>query len=141
MVRSIPSPDPLLSYSTLHRAEGEVRRVRTVQALREAVVSAGRAGRQVGLHAGGNAFHDQALGHDLTLVLDTPRRLTVEDETLVGDARAPWGEAVPRALAQGLLTPGVPTATTATLGGSLASDTISRFTPTAGKESAGVRWL
>lgn len=128
----------LESYGRTRSAEATLRRVGSVNELKKLLRDELPAGVQVTVHAGGNALDGQAVTDAVALVLDGDdfRRIEVDtaSETVtVGAARA-WGDIVEATVARGWMPFAVPSASRITAGGSLASHSISRFSPAYRKE-------
>lgn len=129
----------LRSYTNLHEASPEVARPRSEEEVAELLVRAGRTGRRAVFRAAGGSLHDQALSDDLVLDLDAlPAEIEARGTQLLGTAMATCGEALEAALHAGRLPPVLPTASRLTLGGSLASNALSRFSASYGRMSTTV---
>jgi decaprenylphospho-beta-D-ribofuranose 2-oxidase len=105
--------------------------------LREATA----AGERITLRAGGTSFDEQALGSNVVISMLDMKGIAVDPKAhrvQVG-AGVTWGEIFEETLRFGLLPPIVVTTRRATAGGTLASHSISRFTPALGREGHHVR--
>ena len=113
--------------------------VRTLEQARAAV----RSGRRITLRGGALAFDRQALGQDLVLALDGFDELRLDHDAaqLSVGASATWGQVIGMLDGTGLLPPIVVSASTTTIGGTISSNSISRFSPVFGNEGRSVRSL
>ena len=125
-------------YGRTRRAEALAVPVDSLAALSGALGAAAAAGTKVTVRAGGNALDGQSITDAVALVLDGGdfKRLTVDTvrETVTVGAACTWGEIVEATVALGWIPCAVPSASSITAGGSLASHSISRFSPAYGKE-------
>jgi FAD/FMN-containing dehydrogenase len=131
----------LQSYGRLDRVEAEVWEPADVPALARMLARAIADGRKVTLRAGGHSFHDQALNDDLVISLAALNRIIdidVAARTICVEAGARWGDILDAALAHDLVPYVVVTTSEATAGGTLATDGISRHSPSYGAESVHV---
>ncbi len=101
------------------------------QVLREALAK----GRKVSIRGGGMAFDTHALNEDLVVQLEGFDRIgEVRDGKIVVEANARWDAILERTKAAGYLPYVMVSTERATAGGTLATDALSRFSPTCGKE-------
>ncbi len=131
----------LTSYDQLHSAEPEVWAPDSVAALASMLQRAQREGRRVTLRGGGHAFHDQALNDDLVISLgklDRILEVDAEAQTITVEAGARWGDIVAAALAHDLVPYVVVSTSHTSAGGTMASDGISRHSPSYGSESVHI---
>ena len=115
----------------------------SVPALRAALEHARREGWTVTFRAGGFAFDGQALNRELVIFLTELRHIRVDAEAGCVDvgAGATWGEILKATLPHGLVPFVMVTGSGATAGGTLSSHSVSRFTPSVGREGRHVEWL
>lgn len=128
----------LESYGRTRGAEADLVRVESVAHLKEVLCDARFAGAKMTVRAGGNALDGQAVTDAVALVLegDDFNALTVDTakETVTVGAARTWGDIVEATVALGWIPCAVPSASRITAGGSLASHSISRFSPAYRKE-------
>lgn len=131
-----------VAYDGIHASRSEVWEVADLAALRAALTRLADAGRRATVRAAGLSLDAQALGNDVTL------RLAPEGFAEIGAVRtaggratvrlgamARWGDVFDAILPRGYLTPNVVTGSEITVGGSLSSDCLSRFSGAWGKEA------
>lgn len=135
------SRELLRSYSRLDSACAEVKRPGTVAELAALLIDARDAGRRVTFRAGGMSLHDQSLNDDMIISLerfDEIGPVDVPGQTITVGAGARWGDIVKATLTHDLVPYVVVTSKRCTAGGTLASDGISRYSPSYGSESVHV---
>lgn len=104
-------------------------------------------GRRVTFRAGGHSFDTQALGNDVVVTLDGAAFRAIGDVQrdsnggffIKTGASATWCDVVKRVSCQGLMPPSLVTAGSATVGGTLSADCLSRMSAIVGKEGQHVR--
>jgi decaprenylphospho-beta-D-ribofuranose 2-oxidase len=111
--------------------------------LRELLRQAVAARARFTFRAAGNSFDAQALNGDLVISLERFRGITVDvdQRTVRVGAAAAWGDILRETSRHALVPPILVTTQLATAGGTLSSDSISRFTPTLGREGRHIRSL
>ena len=109
--------------------------------LRQALEYANQKGWSVTFRTGGRAFDTQSLNTDLVILLTNFAGVTVdqEAETVTAGAGAPWGEVLAKSVKIGMVPHVMVTTRTASVGGTLASNSLSRFSPTLGREGRHVK--
>lgn len=134
-----------VAYDLVHRARTDLISVKDLDALRAALAALAGQGRRVTLRGAGLSLDAQALGRDVTLCLDPegfgeigPVRVSRGRATVRLGAMARWGDVYEAIAPQGYVTPNVVTGSAITVGGSLASDCLSRFSGAWGKEVEAV---
>lgn len=149
MRRHRPMPDrarpraALTSYSRMQSASAEVRRPRDVAALTGIFEEARRQGRRVVLRGAGLSFDGQSVDDDLAVSLEHFDALSVDaaGARFTAGPGVTWG-AVYRAInPAGLYVPAAVTTASATVGGTLAANSLSRFSPVFGKEGRAIASL
>jgi decaprenylphospho-beta-D-ribofuranose 2-oxidase len=131
----------LRSYSRLDSACAEVKRPADVAELAELLIAARDDGRRVTFRAGGMSLHDQSLNDDLVISLERFHEIgpiDVTRQTISVGAGARWGDIVAATLPHDLVPYVVVTSKRCTAGGTLASDGISRYSPSYGSESVHI---
>jgi FAD/FMN-containing dehydrogenase len=128
----------LHSYSRLDEAWAEVREPRTVEELGQILIEARDAGNKVTLRGSGLSLHDQSLNDELVLSMARFDSISVEGRRVTVGAAAKWADVVAKTMDQQKVPYVVPTGKSITCGGSLASDGISRYSPSFGSESVHV---
>jgi hypothetical protein len=138
----------LRSYSRLNQTCAAFEEPTTVNEIGQALIAARTDGRKVTLRASGLSLHDQSLNNDTVISLSAFNHIgAVTVETIAGTPRhtvevecgAKWKDVVLHALQSGFVPYVVPTGEEITCGGSLASDGISRYSPSYGTESRMVQ--
>jgi FAD/FMN-containing dehydrogenase len=133
------APSRFRSYDRLGEVRPEAMRAQSVATIQAAMEQAAADGRTLTFRGAGASFHDQSLSQDRLMVLDEmPRALRMNGTLLEADSRATVGDALSTALRNGALPPIIPTSRRITLGGCLASNVVSRFSPAYGKFSGSV---
>jgi decaprenylphospho-beta-D-ribofuranose 2-oxidase len=136
-------PRPNISYRTLSSYSGaKVRALvwapTTEQELRAALSYAEATGKSVTFRAGGMAFDTQSLNDHLVISLEALKSVHVDDDpktpTVTVGAGATWGEILKETKAKGLVPVVMVTTSKATAGGTLSSNSLSRFSATQGRE-------
>lgn len=134
-----------VAYDLVHRASSVLIEVKDLAALRAALARAVRGRHRVLVRAAGLSLDAQALGADVTLALDPegfgeigPVRVARGRATVRLGAMARWGDVFDVIAAQGYVTPNAVTGSGITVGGSLSSDCLSRFSGAWGKEVEAV---
>ncbi len=136
------------SYDQIHHAEARVYRPRgqvALAALLRAFSIAERA-HPITFRAGGQAIDGHAVNADVVILLDAagldhinePARDARGWHVTVG-AAATWGRVLAKTAEHGLLPYSVVTTSHATVGGTVASDCLSRCSPISGREGSHVR--
>ncbi|MCA9622192.1 MAG: FAD-binding oxidoreductase [Myxococcales bacterium] len=133
----------LVSYGRLDDCCVELWEPKTTAELAECLIEAGRRGVRVAFRASGLSLHDQSLGHDGEVVIsmaafDHIEPVDVEAQQVTVGAAATWGAVVDATIVHDLVPYVVPTSESITCGGSLATDGISRYSPSYGSESRHV---
>ena len=134
----------LKSYGRLDAADAEIWEPNDVPELAALLKRAIAEERRVTLRAAGNSFHDQALNEDVVISLLKLNRIIAIDEvrqTVVVEPAATWGDIVDAVSVHELVPYVVVTTTSATAGGTLSSDGISRHSPSYGSESVHVEYV
>ena len=105
-------------------------------------------GRHVTVRGGGQALYTQSLNDDLLFSLEHIHFRgvgdPVQDETgyhITTGAGAVWSDVITTVARVGLMPPSLVTAPSATVGGTLSSDCLSRMSPIVGKEGNQIRKL
>lgn len=129
----------LRSYAG-HTAQAELCIAADENDVRHALLRAKSAGRLVAFRAGGLSFDTQALSHDLSVSLERLTQIHVDKATatVTVGAGARWKDILARTSQEGLLPYVLVTTGEATAGGTLSSHSISRFSPTLGREGRHV---
>jgi FAD/FMN-containing dehydrogenase len=144
------STSPAIRDETLVSYGGDKVRTRVVTpvsrdelkaALQGAREDAKEHGRSVTFRAGGHAFDTQSLNGNLVISLDKFTEITVDEATatVTAGAGAQWGQILAKSVEKGMVPYVMVTTHTATAGGTLASNSLSRFSPTLGREGQHVR--
>jgi decaprenylphospho-beta-D-ribofuranose 2-oxidase len=130
-----PVLESLRSYSGF-RSTARVVSPATEEQLRQALRAAAAAEERITFRAGGTSFDEQALGSNVVISLLNLKGVAVDPkaQTVQVGAGVTWGEIYEETLRFGLLPRIVVTTRLATAGGTLSSHSISRFTPTLGRE-------
>lgn len=138
-MRTTPSIE-LHSYGGRQSADARVVVPTSIDALRRHILEANSSGRQLAFRGSGGSLHDQALHDDLVVCTpEMPRIGTVVGDSLHATAALHTGKALALARESGWLPPVLPTSSRLSLGGVLASDTLSRASMAWGKFSSTVR--
>jgi decaprenylphospho-beta-D-ribofuranose 2-oxidase len=108
--------------------------------LRGAFAFALQKGFSVTFRGGGHAFDTQSLNDKLVISLEKLRRIDVDGNsaTVTAEAGARWGDILAKCTAAGMVPHVMVTTHTATAGGTLSSNSLSRFSPTLGREGQHV---
>ncbi|MEQ9324938.1 MAG: FAD-binding oxidoreductase [Polyangiaceae bacterium] len=134
----------LRSYSRLDETCSDVRVPADAAELAQLLIEARTQSRRVTFRAGGWSLHDQSLNDDMVISLENLSRIepvnVAEQQVTVG-AAATWSDVVSATLGHDLVPYVVPSAQQITCGGSLATDGISRYSPSFGSESRHVAAL
>jgi decaprenylphospho-beta-D-ribofuranose 2-oxidase len=106
------------------------------QEVRAALEYARQNGLQVTFRGGGHAFDTQSLNGKFVISLERLRRIEVDDQdgTVTAEAGARWGDILTRTRPFGLVPYIMVTSSTTTAGGTVSSHSLSRFSPTLGRE-------
>jgi FAD/FMN-containing dehydrogenase len=129
----------LVAYSG-QEVWGRVRTARTPEEIRAHLEEARRRGWTVSFRAGGMAFDTQALNGGMVIQLDGFDEIgAVRDGHVTVGARATWGDILEATRRSGFVPYVVVSTPRATAGGTLATNALSRFTPTCGKEGSHVK--
>lgn len=136
-------PTELKSFSGLDRARPELVLARTPDDVAVALERARREGRRAVPRGAGLSFGPHALGDDLALSTEALDAIDVDAASgrfTVGPG-ARWGAVLERLRAHDWIVPATVTTSAATVGGTLASNALSRFSPVHGKEGKSIREL
>jgi decaprenylphospho-beta-D-ribofuranose 2-oxidase len=123
-------------YSGLYSARGRVCEPANSEEVSRIFAHARQAGLKVTFRGGGHSFDGQALGNELvvsTLKLNSIEVFADEAKVRVG-AGARWGAILAELQPYGLVPAVTVTTESATAGGTLSADCLSRFSPAYGKE-------
>jgi FAD/FMN-containing dehydrogenase len=125
----------LMSYGG-QRVRCELAEPRDPGELAELLADCHRRGRSVTLRCGGYSLDGQALNRELVISLAQLTGLTIDAAGARAQAGVAtrWRDVVAGALAHGCMPPVVVSGSGTSVGGTLASNSISRFTPVRGKE-------
>jgi decaprenylphospho-beta-D-ribofuranose 2-oxidase len=95
---------------------------------------------RVTFRGGGHAFDTQSLNERLVISMEKFKRIDVDtaSRTVTAEAGAEWGDVLAKTAASGMVPYVMVTTHTATVGGTLSSDSLSRFSPTLGREGLHV---
>jgi decaprenylphospho-beta-D-ribofuranose 2-oxidase len=109
-------------------------------ALEKLLRDARQSGRRVTFRAGGTSFDSQSLNDDLVISLERFRDIEVDEVagTVTVGAGARWGDILRETSKRGFLPHIVVTTRRATAGGTLSAHSVSRFTPSFGREGGHV---
>lgn len=138
-----PTWAQVTSYSGLHAMRTELHETATVRELVAAFAAARKQGRRVVLRGSGLSFDTQAMSPDVAVTLSGFDDFTIDAEagTLTAGAGAKWGPIVRALEPLGLMARIVASGSELTVGGTLAVNTLSRFSPVWGKEGNAVESL
>ncbi len=129
----------LHSYSGLDVVRPEVVTPSTDEEVLDALVAAGAAGRRATLRGAGASFHDQALNADqLISVGGVPSSVELSGREACVRGPASWGDVVEAGADCGLIPGIVPTSGRITVAGSVASDSVGRFSGVLGRVSTSL---
>ncbi len=130
----------LRSYGGVGQRCSAVERPDSESALREVLLEARKEGRKVSFRTGERAFDTQSLNTDVVVYLDRFRRLEVnaKQKKATAGAGVTWGEILEESIEEGLVPYVVVTSSYACVGGTLSSNSYSRFSPTCGREGSHV---
>lgn len=133
----------LQSYSGLHVMRAELHEIATVRELVALLSRARKQGRRVTMHGAGLSFDSQALSADLAVRLTGFKQLevNVEAKTMTVGVSVPWGDVIAKLEPLGLVPAVVVSGSAITVGGTLAVNAQSRFSPVWGKEGKHVESL
>ena len=108
--------------------------------VRGAFAYAAERGFAVTFRSGGHAFDTQSLNPKLVISLEKLRRIDIDARagTVTAEAGARWGDILARSATAGLVPYVMVTTHTASAGGTLSSNSLSRFSPTLGREGQHV---
>lgn len=132
----------LQSYAGLHEAEATVLHPTSADEVRAILRRARREGRRIVVRGAGLSLDDRAMGDDLVIATDRLDTIDVDAaraEVTVGPG-ATWG-AILQALPAGLVPKIVVTGSRVTAGGTLAANSVSRFSCAFGREADHVAGL
>lgn len=142
---ALPSGQVLRSYTQLREAApSEHHAPRDLERLADILRRAEQQRRRVTVRAGGRSFDDQAMNGDVVVdvsAFDRVLALDAAKKELTVEAGARWGDICSRVLEVGLAPHIVPTTPSATVGGALAANCISRSSPLYGHLGDHVRAL
>lgn len=132
----------LTSYAG-HVSRALVYQPTNAQQLQQILQRAQATNRRVTFRAAGLSFDGQGLGDDLVVSLERFDHIELDaiDAAVTVGAGAKWKKVLARTAQHGLLPHILVTAGDATAGGTLSSHSISRFTPTLGREGRFVSRL
>ena len=131
------------TYDGFHVSRAQIVAPRDEAELARALRRASAAGRRVVVRGAGLSLDRHAVGDDLVVLTRHLDRLdlnTVTGTLTVGPG-VTWGEVLDATAPHGLVPRSVPTAPDITVGGTLATNALSRFSALHGQESAGVQSL
>lgn len=138
-----PPPAPgqtVLGYDDLSAASvGTVDLARTRDEWFGVVKTRAARGERLTLRGGGCTFDTKAAGQHLLLGPHEDAGVTVRDGLVTAGGAATWRDTLRAMLAQGRYPRSVNTSSRATVGGTLAADCLSRFSPKNGREGNHVR--
>ncbi len=144
VARSPVSP-PLPSRQRLHSYGGDVVEAtvyapRSVDDLRRLLRTARNRRWRVTFRGGGCAFDTQSLNRDVVISLAALDRIEVDvrNARVTAEAGATWGAVVAATVPHGLVPYVLVTTRSATVAGTAASDCLSRFSPSCGKEGSHI---
>jgi decaprenylphospho-beta-D-ribofuranose 2-oxidase len=108
--------------------------------VRGAFAYAAKRGFAVTFRGGGHAFDTQSLNAKLVISLEKLHRIDIDARaaTVTAEAGARWGDILAKSAAVGLVPHVMVTTHTASAGGTLSSNSLSRFSPTLGREGQHV---
>lgn len=136
------------AYDNVHKARTEVIEVTDLEQLSTVLRSAQSSGRTVTLRGGGYSLDSQALGGDLTVLLSGEVFSHVGDvtvsrkgATVTAGAMATWRTVLGVTAGCGYVPPSTVTGGEITVGGSVSSNCLSRFSGTWGEESSSIEAL
>jgi hypothetical protein len=139
---------PLFRTQTLASYAGEKVRAEVYApdseaALRAVLEHAKLTGRTVTFRGGGQAFDSQALNRQVVISLTAFKRIEVDvaNACVTVGCGATWGEICAATAPHGLMPYVMVTGSAATAGGTLSSNSASRFSPSIGREGRHVEWL
>ena len=135
----VPSRQRLHSYGG-DAVEATVYVPRSVDELRRLLRTARDRGWRVTFRGGGCAFDTQSLNRDVVISLTALDRIDVDaaNATVTAEAGSTWGAVVAATVPHGLVPYVLVTTRSATVAGTAASDCLSRFSPSYGKEGAHI---
>lgn len=115
----------------------------TMQELVALVNSARTAGRRITFRGGNHAYGNQSLGRDLIVSLKELKSVTVNAtaRTAIVEGGARWEDVFDECRKAELIPYIMVTSGDTTVGGTMSSDSLSRFSPSWGKESLYVHWF
>lgn len=130
------------SYSGLHAVRAERHVARSLSDINEVFGKARRQGRRVTLRGAGLSFDTQAMGAEISLVAGSAE-LSVDAEagTFTTGASTRWGSVVAALAPLGLVPPVLVSSSDITVGGTIAMNALSRFSPVFGKEGKWIQSL
>jgi FAD/FMN-containing dehydrogenase/CRP-like cAMP-binding protein len=131
----------ITSYGGWQSSRAERRVVHSVEQIRDVLLEGRR--RVVTLRGGGLSFDEQALGDGVVLELEGFDEIRFDPATgqLRVGAGARWGDVVAALEGTGYLPPILVSASSATVGGTLSANSVSRFSPLWGREGKSVNAL
>jgi decaprenylphospho-beta-D-ribofuranose 2-oxidase len=136
---------PPLIFKTLNSYSGDLTRPlvatpRDRDELKAVLAYARSSGRQVTFRAGGQAFDRQSLNDQVVISLARFTEIKVDATTATATvgSGATWFQILKATLPHGLVPHVMVTSRAATAGGTLSSHSVSRFTPTTGREGEHV---
>jgi decaprenylphospho-beta-D-ribofuranose 2-oxidase len=141
---------PKLVYKTLSSYGGEKVRAlvcspTSVKELTSVLNYARSNGKLVTFRAGGQAFDTQSLNKQIVISLDAPAfkniKVNRNERTVTVGCSARWGDILKKTMAHDLAPFIMVTSSAATAGGTLSSHSLSRFSPTCGREGKYVKSL
>lgn len=128
------------SYSGLHSVRTELHDVSTMRELIALFATARKQGRRVAIRGAGLSFDTQSISADLTVRLTGFDTIAIDREaqTVTAGAGATWGAVLAKTEPLGLVPRVVVSGSEITIGGTIALNALSRFSPVWGKEGNGV---
>lgn len=134
-----PSWELQESYSGLDAMRAERHVARSLADINEVFGKARRQGRRVTLRGAGLSFDTQAMGSEISLIAGTSElSIDLEADTFTAGASTTWGRIVSTLAPHGLVPAVVVSGSDITVGGTIAMNALSRFSPVFGKEG---KWI
>lgn len=136
----LPSLAALRSFSGLDHASAELVLARSAAEVTAALERAHRDGRRVVARGAGLSFGPHALGDDLALSTEGLDAFELDPASgrFTAGPGVRWGAVLARLRAHDWIVPATVTTSAATVGGTLASNALSRFSPVFGKEGKSI---
>jgi FAD/FMN-containing dehydrogenase len=135
-----PARTEVESFTRSQRATPELHRPRSADELAELFHRAHHQGRRLVLRGAGLSFDGQSVDDDLALSLEAMDHLAIDPLSghFTAGPGVTWGEVCTRLAPHGWVMPAAVTTSSATVGGTLSSNSLSRFSPIFGKEGRAV---